>query len=59
MPHFLSVQHVVPDAPQHLVVHSHPHKDVLIDLMKLMVVYVFVQSSDHKQIQLQTLEGKL
>ena len=59
MPHFLSVQCVVPDAPQHLVAHAHPHKEVLVDSVKLVIVYVFVQSSDHKQIQLQTLEGKL
>ena len=59
MPRFLSVQRVVADAPLHLVARSHPHKEVLIDLMNLMIVYVFVQSSDHKQIQLQILEGKL
>ena len=53
MPHFLSAQGVVPDAPQHLVVHSHPHKEVLVESVKMMTVYIFIQSNDHVQIQQQ------
>ena len=32
MPRFLSAQGAVPDAPRHLVAHSHPHKVLLVDL---------------------------
>ena len=47
----LLAQDLVPDAPQHLVAHSHPHKEVPVELVKMMTVCIFVQSSDHKQIQ--------
>ena len=59
MPHFLSSQDLVSDIPQYLVVHSHPHKEALVDLVKKkMTVCIFAQSSDHIKIQQRKLKGK-